>query len=69
MNAKLPIAQAEWRDPVVEEIHAIRQQLLEKYQGDLHTFSKVATAKALALGFQFTATKSPPTTPSATSLN
>jgi hypothetical protein len=61
MNAKLPTAQAEWRDPIVEEIHAVRQQLLEKYQGDLHTFSEAATANAIALGFQFLAKKSPPT--------
>lgn len=62
MNANLPIAQAEWRDPIVEEIHAVRQQLVEKFQGDSHAFSKAATATSLALGFQFVVNKVPLTT-------
>lgn len=48
---------AEWRDPIVQELHEIRAQLLEKYQGDLHAYSEAATARALALGFQFTRIK------------
>lgn len=66
MNAKLPTALAEWHDPIVSEIHAIRQQLLDKYHGDSHAYTKAATANALALGFQFTTLKKPPTTPTAT---
>jgi hypothetical protein len=63
MNAKLRISQAEWHDPVVEEIHAMRQQLHEKFQGDLHAYSQAATANALALGFQFATLKPLPVTP------
>jgi hypothetical protein len=42
-----------WHDPIVAEIHSIRQQLSEKYHGDLHAYSQAATANALALGFKF----------------
>ena len=42
-----------WHDPIVSEIHAIRQQLSDKYHGDLHAYSQAATANALALGFKF----------------
>ena len=42
-----------WHDPIVSEIHAIRQQLSDKYHGDLHAYSLAATANALALGFKF----------------
>jgi hypothetical protein len=45
--------QAIWNDPIVSEIHAIRQQLSDKYHGDLHAYSLAATANALALGFKF----------------
>jgi hypothetical protein len=45
--------QAIWHDPIVSEIHAIRQQLSDKYHGDLHAYSQAATANALALGFKF----------------
>lgn len=66
MNAKLPTAQAEWNDPIVSEIHAIRQNLVEKYQGDLHAYSQAVTTNALALGFKFTTLKPMPTIPTAT---
>ncbi len=42
-----------WHDPIVSEIHEIRQQLSDKYHGDLHAYSQAATANALALGFKF----------------
>lgn len=44
-------------DPIVAEIHAIRQQLHDKYNGDLHAYSLAATANALALGFKFAKSK------------
>ena len=59
MNMPLPATPPEWQDPVVQELHAVREQLIEKYHGDLHAYSKHATAHALALGFKFTALKLP----------
>ena len=40
MNASLP-----WRDPVVAEIHAIREELVREYGGDLSAYSNVAVAR------------------------
>lgn len=44
---------ANWHDPIIAEIHSVRQQLNDKYHGDLHAYSEAATANALALGFKF----------------
>jgi hypothetical protein len=66
MNAKLQTTQLEWHDPIVQELHSVREKLVEEYQGNLHMYSQAARAHALALGFQFTAMKTPPTTPTAT---
>jgi hypothetical protein len=66
MNAKLQTTQLEWHDPIVQELHAVREKLVEKYQGNLHAYSQAARAHAIALGFQFTSIKPPPTTPIAT---
>lgn len=49
----------EWSDPIVEELHEIRAELLEKHGGDLHALLEAARARALALGFQFTTIKAP----------
>jgi hypothetical protein len=57
MNANPLTPDVGWHDPIVEELHELRAQLLEKYQGDLHAYSEVARARALALGFQFTTIK------------
>jgi hypothetical protein len=47
-------AQSEvWNDPVVQEMHTIRTQLVEKYHGDMAAYSKYAKAHAMALGFRF----------------
>lgn len=27
-----------WEDPIVEEVHAIREQLLARFDGDLHKY-------------------------------
>jgi hypothetical protein len=59
MNANPQTSRVEWRDPIVEELHELRAQLLEKYHGDLHAYSEAARARALALGFQFTTIKAP----------
>ena len=54
MNPNLPKTAVQWRDPIVEELHELRTQMLEKYHGDLHAYTEAATARALELGFQFT---------------
>jgi hypothetical protein len=66
MNAKLQTTQLEWHDPIVQELHAVREKLVEKYQGNLHTYSVAAREHSIALGFQFTTIKASPTTPTAT---
>jgi len=52
-KSQLNTPHAIWQDPIVAEIHAIRQQLLDEFNGDLHAYSQAATANALALGFKF----------------
>lgn len=54
-----PIDESSLGDPIVAEIHAIRQQLHDKYNGDLHAYSPAVTANALALGFKFAESKVP----------
>ncbi len=41
-----------WRDPIVAELHAIRDQLAERFQNDLTAYSEAASAHCLALGFR-----------------
>lgn len=41
-----------WHDPIVQELHDIRAQLVEKYHGDMSAYSQAAKAHALALGFR-----------------
>ena len=65
MQTLHPPPSANWHDPIVAEIHLIRQELNDKYNGDLHAYSQAATANALALGFKFytpPSSKSAPTT-------
>ena len=57
MSVNPQTSEAEWSDPIVEELHELRAQLVEKYQGDLHAYSEAARARALALGFRFTTIK------------
>ncbi len=61
MNANPQTSPVAWHDPIVEELHELRAQLLEKFQGDLHAYSEAARARTLALGFQFTTIKAPET--------
>jgi hypothetical protein len=55
--------QLNWHDPIVQELQAVREKLVEKYHGNLHDYSLAATAYALALGFQFTSIKTQPNPP------
>jgi hypothetical protein len=43
-----------WHDPIVAEIHAIREQLAEQYQNDLVAYSKTAEEHCRALGLTMT---------------
>ena len=42
MNAKASPAQTDCNDPVVEDLHKVRESLVEKYHGNLHTYSEAA---------------------------
>ena len=66
MNAKLQTTELEWHDPIVQELHAVRENLVEKYHGNMHAYSLAAREHALALGFQFTAIKTQRVPPMAT---
>lgn len=41
-----------WRDPIVADIHAIREHLAEQYHNDLAAYSRAAEAHCRALGFR-----------------
>jgi hypothetical protein len=60
MNPDQQAIQPESHDPIIQELHAVREKLVEKYQGDMHAYLLAARARALALGFQFMAIKKPP---------
>lgn len=40
-------------DPIIAEIHAIRERLASQYQNDLAAYSLAAEAHCRALGFRF----------------
>lgn len=42
-----------WRDPVVAEIHKVRETLAEQYHNDLVAYSEAAQEHCRALGFKF----------------
>lgn len=41
-----------WRDPIVAELHTIREQLAERFHNDLAAYSRAADAHCRQLGFQ-----------------
>ena len=47
MNTPHPV----WHDPIVAEIHAMRERFAGQYQNDLAAYSKAAEAHCRALGF------------------
>jgi hypothetical protein len=57
MNLNLTTVNPESNDPIVEELHAVRANILQKYGGNMHAYSVTARANAVALGFQFMPTK------------
>ena len=42
-----------WHDPVIDEIHATREYLAEKYHNDLVSYSQAAESHCRDLGFKF----------------
>jgi hypothetical protein len=60
VDANLQTTPPDWHDPIVQELHAVREKLVEKYQCNLHAYSQAARARSLALGFQFTSIKTQP---------
>jgi len=54
-----------WQDPIVEEVHAIREQLLAQFNGDLHRYC--AYVQSHALPTAGVAVTVPPQSPPATS--
>ncbi len=40
-----------WRDPIVAELHAIRDWLAERFQYELTAYSEETTSHSRALGF------------------
>lgn len=57
MNAVPQKKQTEWHDPIAQELHDIREKLVDQYQGNMRAYSQAARAHALALGFQFATPK------------
>ena len=49
----LPQAVNAWQDPIVQELHALREQLVAKYQSDMHAYSEACVRHTKALGFTF----------------
>ncbi len=41
-----------WRDPIVAELHTIREQLAARFHNDLAAYSRAAEAHCRELGFQ-----------------
>lgn len=48
-----------WHDPVVAEIHAIRERLAEQYHNDLLAYSTAAEARCRALGLNMAPDQQP----------
>lgn len=49
----LPRIANAWQDPIVQELHTLREQLVAKYQGDMHAYSEACVRHTKALGFTF----------------
>jgi len=53
MSNQTPAQSTQWHDPIVQELHDIRAQLVAKYHGNMSAYSQAAKAHALAQGFRF----------------
>ena len=48
-----PLAVNAWQDSIVQELHTLREQLVAKYQGDMHAYSEACVRHTKELGFTF----------------
>ena len=44
MKKRVYLENTMWQDPIVEEVHAIREQLLAQFEGDLHKYCEFVRA-------------------------
>lgn len=42
-----------WQDPIVRELHALREQMVAQYKGDIRLYTEACVARTQALGLQF----------------
>lgn len=42
-----------WQDPIVQELHALREKLVEQYNGDMHAYAQACERKVQSLGIVF----------------
>lgn len=42
-----------WQDPIVQELHVLREQLVEQYNGDMHAYAQACERKVQSLGIVF----------------
>lgn len=42
-----------WQDPIVQELHALREQMVAQYKGDMRSYTEACVARTQALGFRF----------------
>jgi hypothetical protein len=44
---------ATWRDRIVQELHALREQLVEQYNGDMHAYAQACERRVESVGIVF----------------
>ena len=44
---------ATWQDPIVQELHALRERLVEQYNGDIHAYALACEQRVQSLGIVF----------------
>jgi hypothetical protein len=49
-QAPLPKA---WQDPIVQELHELREQMVVQHKGDMRSYTEACVARTQALGFRF----------------
>ena len=42
-----------WQDPIVHELHALRERLVAQYNGDIHAYAQACERKVQSLGIVF----------------
>jgi hypothetical protein len=49
----LPTTLTTCQDPIVQDLHALREQLVEQYNGDIHAYAQACERKVQSLGIVF----------------